>query len=194
MIPITVFSAVDTTIPLQFPYTHKYPQNTIFSDNKYWVEVLSVETFFNALISPLIADVSNLHGSLASIIRTSAGTLSPSLIITISPGTNDVESILTQFLFRRTVAYLRKKTTRSCKARIHKQVRKSYSGMHSLYSNIAFVLSKQGKRQHSHAGALRGGGTLLYPTRALISLEILERRPSGLEESSEYSWLKGMQF
>ena len=64
--------------------------------------------------------------------------------------------------------------------------------MHSLYSIIAFVRSKQGSRQHNHAGALRGGGTLLYPTRARISFVVSERRPSELDESSVYSWSTGI--
>ena len=73
-----------------------------------------------------------------------------------SPGTILAVSIFTHLLFR---------------------ITEEYSGTHSWYCSIDLVFRRQGRRQHSHAGAEMGGGMLLSPCNALDLLASSDVNP-----------------
>ena len=103
--PNSVFIPVDMTTPLPFPYDTTVPANAIFFCSVSCSAVCScMLVFFTGIDSP-VNDASSICRLDSSNILKSAGMMSPSVNITISPGTSSFAGISEVSLSLNTLAF-----------------------------------------------------------------------------------------
>ena len=92
------------TMPFPRPYATVVPEYAIFLRSASKTSVSRGLTIFRTGTDSPVSDASSILRLIASIKRTSAGTLLPISRRTISPGTNSLEGILISMPFRKTNA------------------------------------------------------------------------------------------